>query len=147
MTTMSRTVDLFIDHDDLHQLLTHLGAAVHRPPTPIADHSYAVHLADGLLGELRPTARRADGTPRFASFTWQLAALSPGGCPAGDDPVTIAVRIVADELRRQRLRCLLVVDLHHERGAAAPGSGAGAPSTDGHPADGQAADGPGDAAG
>ena len=126
---MARTVDLFIDHSDLHQLLTHVGAAVRRPPTLAGGCTYDVHLGDGMVGRLGPTVSDGGDSRRFRRFGWQLSAASAGGCTVADDPVTAAVRIVADALRRQHFDCLLVVDLQYDRRSGAPVNPPAGPAT------------------
>lgn len=112
---MARAIDLFIDHpgDDPHQVLVRIGAAVHQPPVPTTDGGWDVRLAEGLSARFGPHGFVDDDHLPLRGYRWSLAARVPDGPGLLEHPATAALRMVADELRHQGTRVLLVLDLQH----------------------------------
>jgi hypothetical protein len=111
---MARSVDLFVDHgDDPHQLLVMLGKAAHGSATAGIDGRWQLRLSSDLVAHVYRHPYVDDGDLHLTRYPWVVSVRVGHEGSLMEHPATVALRMLAEELRRFRRRVLLVLDLQN----------------------------------
>ena len=111
---MSRSVDLFIDHtDDAHQLLVMLGTSIHGAPVDCGAGRWELRLSPRLVATVYRHPYIDDGDLKLSHYPWVVSIRVGHEGSLIDHPATIALRMLAEDLRAHHRRILLVLDLQN----------------------------------
>ena len=142
---MSRSVDLFIDHsdDDAHQLLVMLGTSIHGAPVDCGAGRWELCLSPQLVATVYRHPYVDDGDLKLSRYPWVVSIRVGHEGSLLDHPATIALRMLAEDLRAHHRRILLVLDLQNridigpdtdsDTTAAGPGDPVAGPGLSGEP--------------